>query len=53
MFGIGPGILTTDALMLGIDIKETRSMMIEAIEVILPLLRGEEVTHQGSWFTLE
>ncbi len=52
MFGIGPGILTTDALMMGVDLKETRAMMAEAIEVILPLLRGEEVTHRGSWFTL-
>jgi limonene 1,2-monooxygenase len=52
MFGVGPGILTTDALMMGVDLKETRSMMTEAIGVILPLLRGEEVTHHGRWFTL-
>jgi limonene 1,2-monooxygenase len=52
MFGVGPGILTTDALMMGVDLKETRSMMTEAIEVIMPLLRGEEVTHKGRWFTL-
>jgi len=52
MFGVGPGLLTTDALMMGIDVKETRTLMTEAIEVILPLLRGEEVTHKGRWFTL-
>jgi limonene 1,2-monooxygenase len=52
MFGVGPGLLPTDALMLGIDIKAQREMMVEALEVILPLLRGEEVSHQGSWFTL-
>src|SRR5579862_1630797 len=52
MFGVGPGLLPTDALMLGIDIKAQREMMVEALEVILPLLRGEEVTHRGSWFTL-
>jgi limonene 1,2-monooxygenase len=52
MFGMGPGLLPTDALMLGIDIKAQREMMVEALEVILPLLRGEEVTHKGSWFTL-
>jgi limonene 1,2-monooxygenase len=52
MFGVGPGLLPTDALMLGIDIKAQREMMIEALEVILPLLRGEEVTHKCSWFTL-
>jgi limonene 1,2-monooxygenase len=52
MFGVGPGLLTTDALMQGVDVKETRSMMAEAIEVIMPLLRGEQVTHKGRWFTL-
>lgn len=52
MFGVGPGLLPTDAMMQGIDIPSQRDMMVEAIEVILPLLRGEEVTHQGSWFTL-
>ena len=52
MFGIGPGLLPTDAMMQGIDITSQRDKMVEALEVILPLLRGEEVTHQGSWFTL-
>jgi limonene 1,2-monooxygenase len=52
MFGVGPGLLPTDAAMLGVDLKTQRDMMVEALEVILPLLRGEEVTHQGSWFTL-
>jgi limonene 1,2-monooxygenase len=52
MFGIGPGLLPTDALMVGIDIKAQREMMVEAIEVILPLLKGEEVTVKGSWFNL-
>jgi limonene 1,2-monooxygenase len=52
MFGVGPGLLTTDATMLGVDIKAQRDMMVEALEVILPLLRGEEVTHKSSWFTL-
>jgi limonene 1,2-monooxygenase len=52
MFGVGPGLLPTDAMMLGVDIKSQRDMMVEALEVILPLLRGEEVTHQASWFNL-
>ena len=52
MFGVGPGLLPTDATMLGIDIKSQRDKMIEALAVILPLLRGEEVTANGSWFTL-
>ena len=52
MFGVGPGLLTTDAQMMGVDIPSQREMMVEALEVILPLLRGEEVTHKASWFTL-
>ena len=52
MFGAGPGLLPTDATMLGVDIKSQRDMMVEALEVILPLLRGEEVTHKSCWFNL-
>jgi limonene 1,2-monooxygenase len=52
MFGAGPGLLPTDATMLGVDIKSQRDMMVEALEVILQLLRGEEVTHKASWFNL-
>jgi limonene 1,2-monooxygenase len=52
MFGVGPGLLTTDATMLGVDIKSQRDMMVEALEVILSLLRGEEVTHRSAWFNL-
>ncbi|TGD71359.1 LLM class flavin-dependent oxidoreductase [Mangrovimicrobium sediminis] len=53
MFGAGPGLLTTDAQMLGIDIKAQRDMMARALDVILRLLRGEEVTDKSSWYTLE
>lgn len=53
MFGAGPGLLPTDATMLGVDIKMQRDMMVEALEVIIKLLRGEEVTHQASWFNLQ
>ncbi len=52
MFGAGPGLLTTDAQMLGIDIKEQRDMMARALDVILRLLRGEEVTDKSSWYDL-
>ncbi len=52
MFGAGPGLLPTDATMLGVDIKSQRDMMVEALEVILKLLRGEEASHKGSWFNL-
>jgi limonene 1,2-monooxygenase len=52
MFGAGPGLLPTDATMLGVEIKSQRDMMVEALEVILKLLRGEEVTYKASWFNL-
>jgi limonene 1,2-monooxygenase len=52
MFGVGPGALASDAVMLGIDPLRQREMMDEALEVIVPLLRGEAVTRRTSWFTL-
>jgi len=53
MLGIGPGQLPSDAFMLGIDPRRQRDMMIEAAEVILPLLRGEVVSRRTNWFTLD
>jgi limonene 1,2-monooxygenase len=53
MLGIGPGQLPSDAFMMGIDPREQRDMMIEAAEVISPLLRGEVVTRTASWFELD
>jgi limonene 1,2-monooxygenase len=52
MFGVGPGLLASDALMLGIDPLVQRDRMVEALEVILRLLRGEVVTARTDWFTL-
>jgi len=52
MLGMGPGQLVTDAFMLGIDAEQQRRMMLEAIEVIEPLLRGETVTRKTDWFEL-
>jgi limonene 1,2-monooxygenase len=53
LFGVGPGALPSDAVMLGIDPLRQREMMDEALGVILPLLRGETVTHKSDWFTLQ
>jgi len=53
LFGVGPGALPSDAVMLGIDPLRQREMMDEALGVILPLLRGEAVTHKSDWFTLQ
>ncbi|HEX2216366.1 MAG TPA: LLM class flavin-dependent oxidoreductase [Xanthobacteraceae bacterium] len=52
MFGIGPGLLTSDAMMLGIDPDKQRQRMNEAIGIILRLFAGETVTYEGEWFTL-
>ena len=52
MFGMGPGLLPTDAEMIGADIKRLRQMLEEVAEVIVQLVSGEEVTHQTSWYTL-
>ena len=53
MFGMGPGLLPTDAEMIGRDIKRLRDMLTEAAEVMVRLLSGEEVTHQTDWYKLE
>jgi limonene 1,2-monooxygenase len=52
MFGVGPGALSSDAYMMGIPIARQRDMMDEALDVIVRLLRGEEVTHESDWFKL-
>ena len=51
-FGVGPGALPSDAHMMGIDSVLQRDMMLEAIEVLVPLLRGEAVTRKTDWFEL-
>jgi len=52
MFGSGPGALPSDARMLGIDPMVQRDRQDEALSAIVPLLRGERVTHDSEWFTL-
>lgn len=52
MFGFGPGLLVSDARMLGIAPDTQRERMNEALEVILRLLGGEIVTHKADWFEL-
>jgi len=53
MLGVGPGALTSDALMLGIDPSLQRQRMDESMSVIMRLLTEEEpITHESDWFTL-
>jgi limonene 1,2-monooxygenase len=53
MFGVGPGALSSDAHMMKIPVALQRERMEEAIEVLVPLLRGEVVTRETDWFSLE
>ena len=53
MLGCGPGQLTSDAHMLGIPADTQRPRMDEALDAIMALLRGETVTRQTDWFTLQ
>jgi limonene 1,2-monooxygenase len=54
MFGVGPGSLPMDALMLGIDTTVQRPRMNEALGIILRLFTEEEpITYESDWFTLK
>lgn len=53
MLGVGPGSLPSDAFMMGITVAKQRDMMDEALDVIVPLLRGEKVTAKTEWFELK
>ena len=52
MFGVGPGALPSDAYMMGIPVSRQRDRMDEALDVLVPLLRGETVTKKTDWFEL-
>ena len=53
MMGVGPGALSTDASMLGIDPVVQRRRMDESMTIIMQLLRNTEpVTYEAEWFNL-
>ena len=52
MLGVGPGQLTSDAHMLGIPADKQRPRMEEALDVMMRLFRGETVTYECEWFTI-
>ncbi len=52
ILGVGPGALSSDAYMLGIDPLDQRRMMNEALDAIMRLFHGETVTIETDWFTL-
>ena len=53
MFGFGPGLLVSDARMLGIDPNTQRDRMAQALDVILRLLEGKAITEKTEWYNLE
>jgi limonene 1,2-monooxygenase len=52
MFGFGPGLLPSDAMMLGIDPETQRDRMADAIDIITRLLDGEVITQDSEWYKL-
>lgn len=52
MFGVGAGALPSDVHMMGRDPMRVRAMMEEALDAIMPLLRGEIVSVETDWFSL-
>ena len=53
MMGCGPGALTSDAYMLGIEPSTQRPRMLEAMDAIMRLLKCEEpVTMKTDWFEM-
>ena len=53
MLGVGPGALTSDAYMMGIEPTTQRQRMAESLDAIMALLRSEgPVSMQTDWFIL-
>lgn len=52
MYGFGPGMLVTDASMLGIAPGEQHARLAEGLDVVMRLIAGEVVTRKSDWFTL-
>ena len=53
MFGFGPGLLPSDAMMLGIDPETQRDRMADAIDIITRLLAGETITQESEWYKMK
>lgn len=52
MYGFGPGMLISDAQMLGIAPEDQRVRLVEGVDVVMRLLAGETITQESHWFTL-
>jgi limonene 1,2-monooxygenase len=52
MFGVAPGQIVKDAQMMGLDPMNNRRRLQEALDVIIPLFKGETVNKKTDWFEL-
>jgi limonene 1,2-monooxygenase len=52
MLGLGPGALPTDATMIGITMEEQRTAFEEDVDVLMAILRGEQVTAKTNRYNL-
>lgn len=52
IFGAGPGLLVSDAHMLGLDAVQSRDKLDKGLDIITRLLAGEWITERGDWFDL-
>jgi limonene 1,2-monooxygenase len=53
ILGVGPGALSSDAIMLGIDPARQREMMNESLDIIMRLFtETEPITYKSDWFEL-
>jgi limonene 1,2-monooxygenase len=53
LFGVGAGVLPSDAYMLGVSPADQRRMMTESLDALVHLLSSEEpLTRKTDWFTL-
>ena len=53
ILGVGPGALTSDAVMLGIDPARQREMMDESLNIIMRLFtETEPITYKSDWFEM-
>jgi limonene 1,2-monooxygenase len=53
MFGVAPGQIVKDATMMGLDPMNNRKRLQEALDVIIPLFKGETITKKTDWFELK
>ncbi len=53
MFGVAPGQLVQDATMIGQHPRDNRRRLQEALDVMIPLFKGETVTRKTDWFELK